>query len=89
MVLEKANKRQVDKTIYSLIGVVPNNTLTKGILYQRCVMMMLNEAARCLDENIIKSARDGCGGYLVSVSAFLWWPIQVYVILGIAKPWKP
>ncbi len=49
MVLEKANKRQVDKTIYSLIGVVPNNTLTKADIAQRCVMMMLNEAARCLD----------------------------------------
>ncbi len=75
---EKANKRQVDKTIYSLIGVVPNNTLTKADIAQRCVMMMLNEAARCLDENIIKSARDGGGGIWYRFPAFLWWPIQVY-----------
>jgi 3-hydroxyacyl-CoA dehydrogenase/enoyl-CoA hydratase/3-hydroxybutyryl-CoA epimerase len=26
---------------------------------ERCVMMMLNEAARCFDEQVIRSARDG------------------------------
>ncbi|MEX6284314.1 fatty acid oxidation complex subunit alpha FadJ [Providencia hangzhouensis] len=84
---KKANKRQVDKTIYSLIGVVPNNTLTKADIAQRCVMMMLNEAARCLDENIIKSARDGDVGAVFGIGfpPFFGGPFRYMDSLGIAK----
>ncbi|WMY75625.1 fatty acid oxidation complex subunit alpha FadJ [Buttiauxella selenatireducens] len=53
------SKKQVDPAIYSLLGVSPKGQLTEKEIAQRCVMMMLNEAARCLDEGVVRSARDG------------------------------
>ncbi|WP_426817796.1 fatty acid oxidation complex subunit alpha FadJ [Winslowiella sp. 2C04] len=52
-------KKQVDASIYSLIKVKPQAQLDASSVAERCVMMMLNEAARCLDEQVIHSARDG------------------------------
>ncbi|WBM71824.1 fatty acid oxidation complex subunit alpha FadJ [Buttiauxella sp. WJP83] len=53
------SKKQVDPAIYSLLGVSPKGQLTEKEIAQRCVMMMLNEAVRCLDEGVVRSARDG------------------------------
>ncbi|GDX04818.1 fatty acid oxidation complex subunit alpha FadJ [Buttiauxella sp. A111] len=53
------SKKQVDPAIYTLLGVSPKGQLTEKEIAQRCVMMMLNEAARCLDEGVVRSARDG------------------------------
>ncbi|PMN88966.1 fatty acid oxidation complex subunit alpha FadJ [Enterovibrio norvegicus] len=52
-------KKEVDKRVYGLLGVEPKNQLNGHELAQRCVLMMLNEAAQCLDEGVVKSARDG------------------------------
>lgn len=84
---KKTNKRQVDNTIYSLIGVTPNNKLTKADIAQRCVMMMLNEAARCLDGNIIKSARDGDVGAVFGIGfpPFFGGPFRYMDSVGIVK----
>lgn len=84
---KKASKRQVDKSIYSLIGVTPNNRQTKAEIAQRCVMMMLNEAARCLDENIIRNARDGDVGAVFGIGfpPFFGGPFRYMDSLGIAK----
>ncbi|MCW1890001.1 hypothetical protein OK016_14450 [Vibrio chagasii] len=35
----------------------------------RCVLPMLNEAVRCLDDGIIRSPRDGDIGVIASVSS--------------------
>ncbi|RJT26077.1 fatty acid oxidation complex subunit alpha FadJ [Buttiauxella izardii] len=53
------SKKQVDPAIYKLLGVSPKGQLAEKEIAQRCVMMMLNEAARCLDEGVVRSARDG------------------------------
>ncbi|MGB7802257.1 fatty acid oxidation complex subunit alpha FadJ [Buttiauxella sp.] len=53
------SKKQVDPAIYKLLGVTPKGQLAENEIAQRCVMMMLNEAARCLDEGVVRSARDG------------------------------
>ena len=53
------SKKQVDPAIYTLLGVSPKGQLAEKEIAQRCVMMMLNEAARCLDEGVVRSARDG------------------------------
>ncbi|MGK3129066.1 fatty acid oxidation complex subunit alpha FadJ [Pantoea sp. C8B4] len=52
-------KRKVDDSIYSLINVKPQAKQSEEQIAQRCVMMMLNEAARCLDESVVRNARDG------------------------------
>lgn len=84
---KKTNKRQVDKSIYPLIGVTPNNRQTKAEVAQRCVMMMLNEAARCLDEKIIRNARDGDVGAVFGIGfpPFFGGPFRYMDSLGIAK----
>ncbi|NIY45974.1 fatty acid oxidation complex subunit alpha FadJ [Cedecea colo] len=55
----RKSKKQVDPAIYKLIGVTPKGRLEAKAIAERCVMMMLNEAARCLDEGVVRSARDG------------------------------
>lgn len=51
--------RQADKTIYTLLQIQPQAKQREAQIAERCVMMLLNEAARCLDEGVIRSARDG------------------------------
>ncbi|QGY30030.1 fatty acid oxidation complex subunit alpha FadJ [Pantoea cypripedii] len=52
-------KRKADVSIYRLLGIKPQAQQSELQIATRCVMMMLNEAARCLDEGVIRSARDG------------------------------
>ena len=51
-------KRRVDDSIYEVIGGTRREIPT-GEIVDRCVLAMLNEAARCLEEGILRSARDG------------------------------
>jgi len=54
-----AKKKQADAAIYRLINVTPKQQQAGELIARRCLMMMLNEAVRCLDEKVIRSARDG------------------------------
>lgn len=53
------SRQRADTSIYILLGITPKLPMLPATLAQRCVMVMLNEAARCLDEGVIRSARDG------------------------------
>lgn len=53
------NKKQPDPAIYRLLQIKPKNQLSSSEITERCLLLMLNEAVRCLDENIIKQPRDG------------------------------
>jgi 3-hydroxyacyl-CoA dehydrogenase/enoyl-CoA hydratase/3-hydroxybutyryl-CoA epimerase len=55
----RKSKKQVDPAIYPLIGATGLGGFTGQQIAERCVMLMLNEAARCLDERVIRSPRDG------------------------------
>lgn len=56
----RTSKKRPDAAIYSLLGIsAPQARLSAQQVAERCVMMMLNEAARCFDEQVIRSARDG------------------------------
>ena len=57
---ENGKSQGVDESVYELLGVTPNNTtLSKEDIAWRCALMMVNEAALCFQEGILRSARDG------------------------------
>ncbi|QJT81767.1 fatty acid oxidation complex subunit alpha FadJ [Kosakonia sp. MUSA4] len=55
----RKSKKQPDPAIYPLIGVSGGGRLSAEQMAERCVLLMLNEAVRCFDEQVIRSARDG------------------------------
>ncbi|ALU42425.1 fatty acid oxidation complex subunit alpha FadJ [Pseudoalteromonas rubra] len=59
--------KKVDDSVYDLLGITPAPRLNKQEIASRCVAQMLNEAARCLDEGIIASARDGDIGAIFGI----------------------
>ncbi|ASP46670.1 fatty acid oxidation complex subunit alpha FadJ [Cognaticolwellia beringensis] len=80
----KSKKKLVDKSVYTLLGLQVSNTKVTDAQAERCVYMMLNEAARCLDENIIRNARDGDIGALFGIGfpPFLGGPFQYMDKIG-------
>lgn len=51
--------KEVDETVYQVLGVEPTATLEAKEIVDRCVLLMVNEAALCFGEGILRSARDG------------------------------
>ena len=61
-------KTGVDDTIYTLLPTGANRTEIPVLeMQQRCVLAMVNEAARCLEEGILRSARDGDVGAVFGI----------------------
>ncbi|OMQ24785.1 fatty acid oxidation complex subunit alpha FadJ [Serratia oryzae] len=56
---KRQTRKREDSSIYALLGVSAKAHMQHAVIAQRCVMLMLNEAARCLEEGVIRSARDG------------------------------
>jgi 3-hydroxyacyl-CoA dehydrogenase/enoyl-CoA hydratase/3-hydroxybutyryl-CoA epimerase len=81
---KKVNKKLVDESVYSLLNITIKDQKTNNELVQRCVFMMLNEAARCLDEGIIRNARDGDIGAIFGIGfpPFLGGPFHYIDTLG-------
>jgi len=55
---EGGKKGPVDETIYELVGG-QRREIDAAEITQRCVLAMVNEAAHCLEEGILRSPRDG------------------------------
>ncbi|MBA6265037.1 fatty acid oxidation complex subunit alpha FadJ [Colwellia sp. Bg11-12] len=81
---KKVTKKLVDESVYSLLNIIIKDQKTNDELVQRCVFMMLNEAARCLDEGIIRNARDGDIGAIFGIGfpPFLGGPFHYMDTLG-------
>ncbi|WP_290637401.1 fatty acid oxidation complex subunit alpha FadJ [Aquisalimonas sp.] len=56
---KKKGKKAVDESVYSLLKIDPSNKARESDIIDRTLLMMLNEAARCYDEGVIRSLRDG------------------------------
>ena len=80
----RKSKKQVDPAIYPLIGVQGQGRLFAPQVAERCVMLMLNEAVRCVDEQVIRSVRDGDIGAVFGIGfpPFLGGPFRYIDSLG-------
>ena len=57
---EDGKKQGVDASVYELLPTKSERTtLTASEIQHRCVLAMANEAARCLGDGVLRSARDG------------------------------
>ena len=81
----KKSGKEVDESIYELLSLSPSSKLSEKEVAERCVLMMLNEAARCLDEGVIRNARDGDIGAIFGIGfpPFLGGPFRYMDTLGI------
>jgi 3-hydroxyacyl-CoA dehydrogenase/enoyl-CoA hydratase/3-hydroxybutyryl-CoA epimerase len=59
--------RKVDPTVYDVLGVRPTKGHDAAAIALRCVLPMVNEAVRCLEEGILRSARDGDAGAILGL----------------------
>ena len=64
---DKNSGKAVDESIYTLLGVTPQSKYTDSTIVERCALLMLNEAAMCLDEGVIRNARDGDIGAIFGI----------------------
>ncbi len=55
----KGKKKEVDPTVYDLVGMKPSRDRDPVEIAERCGLLMVNEAALCLQEEILRSPRDG------------------------------
>ncbi|MHC0463810.1 fatty acid oxidation complex subunit alpha FadJ [Kosakonia cowanii] len=83
----RKSKKQPDPSIYRLIGVSAKGQSSAQQIAERCVLLMLNEAARCFDEQVIRSARDGDIGAVFGIGfpPFLGGPFHYMDTLGAAS----
>ncbi|QDI07600.1 Fatty acid oxidation complex subunit alpha [Klebsiella electrica] len=81
----RTSKKRPDAAVYSLLGIsAPQARLSAQQIAERCVMMMLNEAAHCFDEQVIRGARDGDIGAVFGIGfpPFLGGPFRYMDKLG-------
>ncbi len=85
----KKKAKQVDSSVYGVLGLrTPENSNEHSSelaeMSQRCVVQMLNEAVRCLEEGIIASPRDGDIGAIFGIGfpPFLGGPFHYIDTLG-------
>ncbi|MEI8655762.1 MULTISPECIES: fatty acid oxidation complex subunit alpha FadJ [Vibrio] len=82
-----SKKKEVDKSVYKLLNLKPESHLSESEISLRCMLPMLNEAVRCLDEGIIRSPRDGDIGAIFGIGfpPFLGGPFRYMDHIGLPK----
>lgn len=83
----KSKGKLVDSSIYNLMGINSpgSKKLSANSIAERVVLTMLNEAAYCLGEGVLKSARDGDIGAIFGLGfpPYLGGPFRAMDAIGI------
>jgi len=65
---ENGKKRGVDPSVYDLLPTGQRRTeVPSDEIQRRCVLVMVNEAVRCLQDGILRSSRDGDVGAVFGI----------------------
>ena len=65
---EAGTRGAVDSSVYALLGVgSQHRPMDAEEITQRCVLAMVNEAALCLEEGVLRTARDGDVGAVFGI----------------------
>ncbi|WP_113907350.1 fatty acid oxidation complex subunit alpha FadJ [Aliidiomarina celeris] len=83
----KVKGKQVDTSVYQVLGIQPSAKRKASDIAERCVLPMLNEAAWCLQESIIRSPRDGDIGAIFGIGfpPFRGGPFRYMDTLGVQQ----
>lgn len=86
-VYDARSRRRVNASLYDLLDLQPSKQTSTTPIAERCVLQMLNEAARCLESGILRSARDGDVGAVFGLGfpPFLGGPFRYADTLGASK----
>jgi 3-hydroxyacyl-CoA dehydrogenase/enoyl-CoA hydratase/3-hydroxybutyryl-CoA epimerase len=58
-VYEDGQRKGVDDTVYAALGLGERKTVAREEIQERMTMAFINEVALCLEEGVLRSARDG------------------------------
>jgi len=83
----KKGDKVADRAVYALLGVEPRRELPREEIAQRCALQLVNEAAHCFGDGILRSARDGDIGAIFGLGfpPFRGGPFQYVDALGAAE----
>ena len=56
---DKGERGAVDESVYDALGVGPRKVIPQSEIEERLTLAFLNEAALCLQDGVLRSARDG------------------------------
>jgi len=80
----KRAEKRVDDTVYQALRIRPHAKPKAEEIALRCTILLVNEALRCLDEGVLRSARDGDVGAVLGLGfpAFRGGPFRYVDVLG-------